>query len=144
MAVSLITYNITLGFGMHRLDIDPANVPHIALISLVVTTVSMFAAVLSKTSFAVTLLRISKGYTKLFVWIVIVVMNVAMGLGALFQWIQCTPVRMSWDFTTPGTCWDRSTSTAYAIFAAGELHACAGGVYGCRGEGGNEKRPAGC
>ncbi|AEO65204.1 uncharacterized protein THITE_162022 [Thermothielavioides terrestris NRRL 8126] len=117
-AVSLITVNITLGFGRHVIDIDPANISQIALISNVVTTLSMLAAVLTKTSFGLTLLRISDGYMKLFIWVAICIMNIAMGLGALFQWVQCTPARKVWDFSVPGTCWDQNAMTAYAIFAA--------------------------
>jgi hypothetical protein len=100
-------------------DIDPADLSTIGLVSNIDSTFSMLAAVLSKTSFAVTLLRITTGYTKLGVWLVIVVMNVAMDLSALFYWIQCNPPRKSWDPTTPGTCWSTDTVTAYSIFAAG-------------------------
>ncbi len=101
-------------------DVDPANLARIGLISNVASTFSMLAAVLSKTSFAVTLLRITTSYTKMFVWFVIGIMNIAMGLAALFVWVKCNPVRKTWDPSTPGTCLDTHAMTVYSVFASGE------------------------
>jgi hypothetical protein len=111
---------ISLGFGKHMVDVDPANLDAIGLSTTVAGTFSMLGAVLSKTSFAVTLLRITKGYTKMFVWVVIGVMNIAMGLSALFPWVKCNPVRKSWDPSIPGTCWDGHAMMVYSVFASGE------------------------
>jgi hypothetical protein len=112
---------VPLGLGMHLVFVDPANLSKIGLLSNVASTFSILAAVLSKTSFAVTLLRITKGYTKLFVWIAIVLMNTGMGLAALFTWVKCTPVRKTWEPTIPGTCLDANAMTVYSVFAAGKL-----------------------
>ena len=111
---------VPLGLGMHLSDVDPANLTQIGLLSNVASTFSMLAAVLSKTSFAVTLLRITNGYTKMFVWFAIVIMNICMGLAALFVWVKCTPVRKTWDFTVPGTCLDSHAMMVYSVFAAGK------------------------
>lgn len=111
---------IPLGFGTPLVDVDPANLTKIGLISNVASTFSMLAAVLSKTSFAVTLLRITTDYTKMFVWFVIGIMNIAMGLAALFTWVKCNPVRKTWDPSIPGTCLDTHAMTVYSVFAAGE------------------------
>ncbi|GAB1311023.1 Rhodopsin domain-containing protein [Madurella fahalii] len=110
---------IPLGFGKHIFDISPTNLVAIGLISNVTSTFSMLAAVLSKTSFAVTLLRITEGYTKMCVWIIIVVMNIAMGLSALLTWVKCNPVCKTWDLSTPGTCWDADVMMVFFIFSAG-------------------------
>ncbi len=111
---------VPLGLGMHLSDVDPANLTKIGLLSNVASTFSMLAAVLSKTSFAVTLLRITNGYTKTFVWFAIVIMNLGMGLAALFVWVKCNPVRKTWDFSVPGTCLDSHAMTVYSVFAAGK------------------------
>lgn len=111
---------VPLGFGRHFVDVDPANLGAIGLISNVASTFSILAAVLSKTSFAVTLLRITTGKIKAGVWLIIGVMNIAMGLSALFTWVKCSPVRKSWDPSTPGTCWDEHAAMVYSVFAAGE------------------------
>jgi len=111
---------VPLGLGMHLHDVDPANLTKIGLLSNIASTFSMLAAVLSKTSFAVTLLRITNGYTKMFVWFAIVIMNIGMGLAALFVWVKCNPVRKTWDFSVPGTCLDTHTMMVYSVFAAGK------------------------
>ncbi|KAK3901529.1 hypothetical protein C8A05DRAFT_44827 [Staphylotrichum tortipilum] len=109
---------VPLGLGMHLSDVDSANLTQIGLLSNVASTFSMLAAVLSKTSFAVTLLRITNGYTKIFVWFAIVIMNIGMGLAALFVWVKCNPVRKTWDFAVPGTCLDSHAMMVYSVFAA--------------------------
>jgi len=111
---------VNLGLGKHLSNVDPANLESIGLLSNVASTFSMLAAVLSKTSFAVTLLRITTGYIKTIVWVIIAVMNIAMGLAALFTWIRCDPVRKTWDPMTPGTCWDSNAMMIYSVFAAGK------------------------
>ncbi len=100
--------------------VDPANLSKIGLLSNVASTFSILAAVLSKTSFAVTLLRITNGYTKMFVWFAIVVMNIGMGLAALFVWVKCSPPRKTWETTIPGTCLDENAMMVYSVFAAGK------------------------
>jgi hypothetical protein len=112
--------NVSLGLGKHVWDIEPANLPLIGLFGNVTATFSILAAVLSKTSFAFTLLRVTKGYTKLCIWVGIGVMNTAMGLGVLFTWIQCSPPSKTWDRAQSGTCWDSEAMTAYSILSAGE------------------------
>jgi len=75
------------------------------LTSTVAGTFSILAAVLSKTSFAITLLRILNGWMKGFVWFIIISVNIAMGLSALFGWVQCSPVAKVWQIDLPGSCW---------------------------------------
>ncbi len=119
MSVSLVSATISLGFGKHIVDVEPAHLAAIGLTSNVTGTFSILAAVLSKTSFAVTLLRITEGYIKMCVWLVIGTMNLAMGLSAVFTWVKCNPPAKTWDPLTPGTCWDADAMTSYAIFASG-------------------------
>jgi hypothetical protein len=83
-------------------------------------TFSIVAAIWSKTSFAFTLLRLTEGKTKTFVWFIIISMNIAMGLSALFIWVQCTPLYKSWNFMADGTCWPINVLVDYDIFSAGE------------------------
>lgn len=83
-------------------------------------TFSITAAIWSKTSFAVTLLRLTEGVAKYIVWFIIISMNIAMGLSALFIWAQCTPILKSWDPLVEGTCWPAYVIVRYNIFSAGE------------------------
>ena len=61
----------------------------------------------SKTSFAVTLLRLSSGMTKAFIWFIIISLNITIIVAALVPWIQCNPIARTWDFTVAGpeACW---------------------------------------
>ncbi|KAK5654592.1 hypothetical protein OQA88_7221 [Cercophora sp. LCS_1] len=116
----LLTYATTLGFGKHVWDI-PFNIQTIEKTVLTINiagTLSLTAATWSKTSFAFTLLRLTEGWTRGFVWFIIITTNVAMGLSALFVWIQCMPVQKSWSPFMNGTCWPPTVIVNYNIFSA--------------------------
>ncbi|KAK2057151.1 hypothetical protein LY76DRAFT_657898 [Colletotrichum caudatum] len=115
----LCSYSISLGFGKHIYMVPPINLPKIGLIGSVVTTTAITSAVWSKTSFAMTLLRLQdKGWMRYVVLTAIISMNVLMGLNALFAWVQCTPIEKFWMPQTPGSCWDPRVATYYDIFAS--------------------------
>ncbi|EFQ35342.1 hypothetical protein CGRA01v4_13362 [Colletotrichum graminicola] len=120
ISVALTTYIISLGFGKHIYVVPPMNLPMISLTGNIITTTSITAAVWSKTSFAMTLLRIKEqGWTRYVIWAAIISMNVLMGLNALASWVQCTPIEKFWMRQTPGSCWDPRVATYYDIFASG-------------------------
>ncbi len=108
---------VNLGFGKFPCDIDPRNFGTIGLMGNICTTYGVVGEVWSKTSFAITLLRITGGKTKAFVWFTIVSMNIAMGLLAIFTWVQCDPVSKTWDHTVPGTCWSSAVTNGYGVFS---------------------------
>ncbi|KAI1422472.1 hypothetical protein F5Y12DRAFT_762757 [Xylaria sp. FL1777] len=110
---------ISLGWGQPPYEIAPNDWSQILLALLISGLFSILAAAISKTSFALTLLRISSGWVKWTIWFVIVTINVAMGLSLIFNWIQCTPVEKNFNFSIPGSCWPRTTLIAYnAVTAA--------------------------
>ncbi|KAK5662132.1 hypothetical protein OQA88_8037 [Cercophora sp. LCS_1] len=114
----LNTYNLTLGFGSHRTNIPSQNLPTIGLLSNLSWSLAILGAVWSKTSFGMTLLRITEGATKACVWFIIVTMNLAMTISVLVTWIQCNPVQRGWDITVNGICWDARVNVYYGVFAA--------------------------
>ncbi|KAK4105421.1 hypothetical protein N658DRAFT_503567 [Parathielavia hyrcaniae] len=118
IAVSFTSASVKLGLGRHVQDFDLANAVPLGLYSNFSGSFAAWAAVLSKTSFALTLLRITEGPTKIVIWVIIVIMNTAMWLTGLFVWIQCNPPRKTWDRTIPGTCWNGRSVLAYSIFSA--------------------------
>ena len=67
-----------------------------------------------------TLLRISNGWVKKFVWFIIITVNIVLGLNATFQWIQCWPVQRLWDINVEGSCWTSSMVQQYNTFSSGE------------------------
>ncbi|GKT44345.1 uncharacterized protein ColSpa_04526 [Colletotrichum spaethianum] len=118
ISVALTSFNISLGFGKHVYQINPVNLPAIGLNGNIISTTSITAAVWSKTSFAMTLLRIQdKGWMRHFIWAAIISMNILMGLNALAAWVQCTPIQKFWLPQTPGNCWDTRVSTYYGYSA---------------------------
>jgi hypothetical protein len=79
---------------------------------------AIIAVTISKTSFAVTLLRLAtQAWHTYLLWFVIVTLNVVMWLCGLFEFIQCSPVEKLWDLDVPGTCWDSHIAVNYAIFS---------------------------
>ncbi|KAG7284921.1 hypothetical protein NEMBOFW57_009536 [Staphylotrichum longicolle] len=92
-------------YGMHDWDLNIYNPPRFMVIIYSRATLSITAAVWTKTAFALTLLRLTTGMTKAFVWFIIISMNIAMGFAAMVPWIQCKPLAKGWIMDLPGTCW---------------------------------------
>ncbi|KAG7286887.1 hypothetical protein NEMBOFW57_009205 [Staphylotrichum longicolle] len=70
-------------YGMHDWDLNIYNPPRFMVIIYSRATLSITAAVWTKTAFALTLLRLTTGMTKAFVWFIIISMNIAMGFAAM-------------------------------------------------------------
>ena len=110
MAVTaVLTYMTTLGFGTHIWDIDLSHQEKMMLPTNIVATFSIVASVWCKTSFGVTLLHVTDGWIKKTTWFCIISMNMAVFLSALFVWINCTPIKKTWNYYMEGTCWDPLT-----------------------------------
>jgi hypothetical protein len=107
-----------LGFGKRTIDIPIENQATIALGVSVVASISSFSATLSKISFGLTLLRLTTGKLRWFVWFCIVTLFIFVIPSALFTWIQCRPVAKAWDPTVEGVCWPASITINYGIFNA--------------------------
>ncbi|KAI1758234.1 hypothetical protein F4782DRAFT_477099 [Xylaria castorea] len=110
---------ISLGWATPLLEVSPSNWPRILLILYISGVFSLLAAAISKTSFALTLLRISNGWVKCVVWFAIFTVNVVMGLSIIFNWVQCTPVEKNFNIFIPGSCWPKETLIGYNTFVAG-------------------------
>jgi hypothetical protein len=107
-----------LGYGLHIWDFDVMNnMPPLLKIVNVAGSFSVTAAIWSKTSFGITLLHLTNGWVKNTVWVIIITMNIAMGLSALFPWVNCTPLHKAWDMFAEGTCWDPKVMVHYNIFS---------------------------
>ena len=83
---------------------------------------SIIAAVWSKSSFAITLLPISDGWTRRTVWFILISVNIVFGVNATIQLVQCWPPEKIWHQTIPGTCWiSPGFVRGYNTFVAGEF-----------------------
>jgi len=121
-SVALATLGVQKGVGKHVPFVPPQNFPFIGFTGLFTGTFSILAAVWSKTSFALTLLRLMKGRMRVVLWVIIVSMNIAMDLNAVFLWVRCTPTAKTWQPQMEGTCWNPNVYPTYGVFAAGELN----------------------
>ncbi|KAK1991421.1 hypothetical protein LX36DRAFT_663317 [Colletotrichum falcatum] len=117
-----VTVDVSYDFGKHNWDVAGDNWPWLLLYANLGGSVSIAAAAWSKTSFALTLLRITRESPerrlRRLIWFVILSINVALGVNVLFTWVQCRPIEKVWRTATPGTCWRKSVPVNYNIFAA--------------------------
>ncbi|KAK4443775.1 hypothetical protein QBC34DRAFT_199162 [Podospora aff. communis PSN243] len=118
-SIILVTMSVSLGLGKHSYLVPPQNFGTMGLIGNLTGTFSILAATWSKTSFALTLLRLMQGRMQYFLWFIIVTINIFMGLNAVFMWVRCAPVQKTWNPFAYGTCWDPQVYPNYGMFAAG-------------------------
>jgi hypothetical protein len=111
---------ITLGFGKHLDQIKFEDGPAMIILGATSGVFAIIGVAWSKTSFALTLLRIGDGWVKWVLWIIIITMNIALGLTPLLHMTSCRPVRRSWDLSIPGECMDPKILVKYDLFSAGE------------------------
>jgi hypothetical protein len=97
------------------------NLEPYLLIANLAGTFSILSACWSKTSFAITILRISTGWTKGVVWFIIITVNASLGVAVAITWAQCTPLEKTWRPTVKGSCWDREVQIQYNIFTASKF-----------------------
>jgi hypothetical protein len=114
------TVAVGYGHGKHFYMILPENINPLAISGLISVTFAIVSQAWSKTSFALTLLRISEGWMRWFIWFAIISINILMGLGALFFWVSCSPLERAWKPLTPGTCWSPDFTVIYGIIVSGE------------------------
>lgn len=122
VAVSILSYIVTLGFGKHKSTIDAEDLKTINLDTILVAAFGIISTCVSKTSFALTLYRIIiNKWMRWFLLFVIITINVSMNLVWIFGFAKCTPVQKVWDSSVEGVCWDKQALLKYQLFAACEL-----------------------
>ncbi|KAL2192729.1 hypothetical protein P885DRAFT_47025 [Corynascus similis CBS 632.67] len=118
VSIALQTVAVTLGLGnlYNDLGVDAAN--KVALYSISAGFASILATCWSKTSFAISLLRISTGSVRLFIWFIVISVNLVLGSNGTIQWVQCWPVRKLWDWYLDGSCFPPNFVQNYNTFVA--------------------------
>lgn len=116
-----MTVTVPLGLGRPIWDFNFDNLESFLLYSNFAGSFAILAAAWSKTSFAITVLRISNGWVKKFVWFIIISVNVTLGLSLVFTWVQCKPFEKSWQPLLPGECWPKIYVITYSTFTAGKF-----------------------
>jgi len=114
------TVDTTFGFGREHRDIDASVLATTRLVSIVAGFFLILAAAWSKTSFALTLLRISEGWPRKLVLFVIWTTNIAIGVSAIAQWAQCWPLARLWEGEgLDGQCLPLDLINGYNMFVSG-------------------------
>jgi hypothetical protein len=81
----------------------------------VISSLTCVASAASRISFGVSLLRLTTGWWRRFVWFIIVVLFLTMVPAAVSSWMKCAQETRVSD-NSPGPCWDHSALQAYVIF----------------------------
>ena len=111
---------VSLGFGKHNADIPGENFTHLLLFSYCAGFASILAALWSKISFGITLLRISKRKRhRSLLWFMVVSVSLVLGASATIHWVQCWPIDRLWRSDVEGQCLPRRLLINYNVFAAG-------------------------
>ncbi|KAK0712928.1 hypothetical protein B0T26DRAFT_741822 [Lasiosphaeria miniovina] len=113
-----ISVSVNMGFGRPLTQFDFRNLDIFLLLTNMAGTFSILSALWSKTSFAITVLRISSGWTKILVWFIIITVNISLGGAIALTWCQCTPIAKTWQPRLPGSCWPKMIQIRYNIFTA--------------------------
>ncbi|KAL4962845.1 uncharacterized protein BDV14DRAFT_191333 [Aspergillus stella-maris] len=116
-AVCHASADIGLGRHIQWVAQDPQKLIDVARYSSISQTLAIMACALGKTSFAVTLLRIVfERWMIAILWFVIITMNIANFLAALFVFVQCEDPRTNWDNSIVSKCWPDYVFTNYSLF----------------------------
>lgn len=120
MSAALLTEGVKWGIGLHYEDMDLEKMPKAALFSYAAAFATILGTAWSKTSFGITLLRISSGYATWLVWFIIASVNLVLGASAVLLWIQCWPLKKLLSDAEEGTCWPRLIGERYQTFCSGK------------------------
>lgn len=107
------------GLGRHSWELEIYDLSKFLIILSSRATFTITALGWTKTAFAVTLLRLTDGITKSFVWFLIITNNVTSIISAAIPWIQCDPVAKTWVPDMPGSCWAPRVGTKVWIGTGG-------------------------
>ncbi|KAI6778463.1 uncharacterized protein J7T54_000358 [Emericellopsis cladophorae] len=119
IAAAIQTYLVSLGFGQRMETISKEDLKTISLFTILFAIFAIIATTTSKSSFALTLYRITDAsWMKYLLVFIIVTTNVSMNLVWIFGLAKCTPLKRVWDKDVQGTCWDLHKLVKFQLFAA--------------------------
>ena len=112
--------SVALDYGKNWYDMNPAYMPKMPFIAAFAGFFSVLAATLSKLSFATTLLRLCRGWSKIVVWVIIGTLSLIMTVTMMFMWLKCHPVSKIWDSSVEGSCIDPAKIVILYQWSAGK------------------------
>ncbi len=121
IASAMLTQAVKYGLGHHWDEMPNYDtMPALNKLSYAAGFCTTVATAWSKTSFAITLLRLSSNsWIRWLVWFIIITVNLVLGFQAAMMFIQCWPVAKLWTPSMTGTCWPLHVVQNYTTFASG-------------------------
>jgi hypothetical protein len=101
-AVGLSTYAVTLGFGRHIEDVPVDNIWELVKVTDITSALTLVGAACSKASFALSLLRLTSGWTKVTIWFIIITMTSVLCANAVLPYARCYPSGLHGIHTSTG------------------------------------------
>ncbi|KAG7117882.1 hypothetical protein HYQ44_006005 [Verticillium longisporum] len=113
-ATAVLTELMRMGFGLTL-----GFVPRMHTLSTSVDVLNKVALGLSKTSFALTLLRVAQGWQTWFIWFMVVTMNGVLATNAVTTWrAACDREGQDeYEAVLPGSCWSVVDAVIIAMVA---------------------------
>jgi hypothetical protein len=108
--------------------VDLRNIDKMMYIGAAELTIYTVAIALSKISFGLTLLRLTDGWTRLFVYFAISTLAIFAVPATIIPWVQCKPLAKTFVDFIPGTCGNKQPSVVYGRFQASK-HTASTSVY---------------
>ncbi|ETS79804.1 hypothetical protein PFICI_07333 [Pestalotiopsis fici W106-1] len=118
-AVGISTYSVALGFGRHMKDVPVDKIWELVKLTDITSALTLVGAACSKTSFALSLLRLTSGWTKATIWFIIITMSSVLCTNAILPYVRCCPSELAWNPHAHGKCFfDVQISIHFSVFAA--------------------------
>ncbi|KAI0008735.1 hypothetical protein F4779DRAFT_618261 [Xylariaceae sp. FL0662B] len=115
--LSSVSIYVVFGGLDKIMDTTESKPDGIILLNFVMGCLFFLGAAWSKTSFAITLLRIAKPKIKTALWSIIISMNIVVSISVIMRWAQCQPFRKTWEPHAEGNCLDRDAILGFTIYA---------------------------
>jgi hypothetical protein len=116
VSCSTSTANSRLGFGLPFNELPVENLLRLGIHSNISGFASVIAVACSKTSFGLTLLRLTDGWMKWYIIGILTLLNVTHYSSSVFFWTSCNPPAKTWNPTIPGECWPISVTVNTSMF----------------------------
>lgn len=119
---AVATVMVNLGVGKHIYQVNPANFTMLHVLNRVGATFAIQGCVLTKTSWALTMLRIvrsTRDCMRVLVWCLLLSINVLMDVGIILNFMECDGTGLS---MSPNEiwCWTNLIAANYNVFSAGK------------------------
>lgn len=95
------------------------NLEEMGFLGAILGFFAINAILLSKASFAFTMLRITKGWARYSVITLMITATFLMEISAVLNAIQCSPVEKLWKPYLPGTCISTQAIAAFGVTSGG-------------------------